>query len=103
MPNSISKKLDILKAGDEIIKVNNKSVNDIKSYRHALLNFLKNKSNKRFIKFETKSNKTLVLNLKDILDEEENLRIQNKYPISETFKFYSKKKISVSKKKKRKH
>ena len=42
IPNSISRKLDLLKPGDEIIKVNNVTTNDIKSYRKALQKSLKN-------------------------------------------------------------
>ena len=91
IPNSVTMRYNILSIGDVIVKVNNIKVNNINNYRNALKKFIKNKRNEKFIKIETSSNKILILKLDDIIKDENNVMFQNKYPKSETTKFYEKK------------
>tara|TARA_Y100001958_G_C21240911_1_gene568602 strand:- start:844 stop:2232 length:1389 start_codon:yes stop_codon:yes gene_type:complete len=90
-PNTYINNLDILSVGDIIRKVNDIEVSNMMEFRKAILEMIVFK-NTKYLKFDTKDKKQIVLDAKSIINSEKN--------ISETFKFeltksyhYLKKKI----------
>jgi S1-C subfamily serine protease len=79
-PNTEVSNLNILDEGDFIKKVNNIEVSTISNFRKALIKIIIFK-NKKYIKIDTEDNKEIILNVKDVINKEQN--------ISETFKFKS--------------
>ena len=101
-PNTIIKKLENIRVGDIIEFVNNKKVKNIKEYRKALRSpLIKNK--KKYLKLVTEDGKECVLSLDEVIKEEKENSVINKYNLSSIYRnLKSNKKKNKSKNKNKK-
>ena len=90
LPNSIIDNINVLNRYDILTKVNNKKVSSMKSLKTALSKpIIKNE--KKFLKFVCESDGEIVINLKNVLDQEVGNSNIYEYNIDKTIlKLYSK-------------
>lgn len=101
-PNTIIKKLENIRVGDIIEFVNNKKVKNIKDYRKALSSpIIKNK--KKYLKLITEDGKECVLSLNEVMKEEKENSVINKYSLSNSYKNLKSNKSHKKKNKNKKH
>lgn len=88
-PNSNIANLDIIHEGDEVLKVNNISVNTIAEFRKACIKYtIINKH--KYILLETYSNKKFLINVNNYINKSSNSMNTFKYPETELYKMLKK-------------
>ena len=82
-PNSLLDNLNILKEFDIIDYVNNVRIKDINTFKKAIV------KNGNYIEIITETNNKVVLNVKDLLNQELLFSNSHKYNLSEEYNYFS--------------
>jgi S1-C subfamily serine protease len=84
-PNSTISEYNTIQAQSLVKSINGTMVSSVKQYRKVMHDVLKNKRNK-YIIIKTDTNDTVVLNIRETIDQESKLSKIYKYPISKIIK-----------------